>query len=311
MKHGRKWEASLRVWRNGMQGLSGFAEKRTPARLLRFWRTFSGIRASMLAASFAYYAFFSIFPLVALLLWVGSLFFNPAEVAKVMKEFFAVGGQEGQLVWEGVRALQSAHGSLNLVFGGVFLWASMRFFNVLVHGVNLAWHAEDLPWWQLTLKNAVMVLTVFSALLVGIIAPLLLQIARNTVSSLLELMQIHFPQIEWGSYLHLADLARFGLASVCLFYAFSVLYMLAPRRNVRFREVWFPALLVSILLQVGQVLFVNYLPLFLRYNAIYGAMGGVMFLLMAIYAAGLVVLAGACLCASREERPVTPSSSKY
>ena len=273
-------------------------------------------RINILAAAFAYYAFFSIFPLVALLLWLASLFFNPDQVAEAMKEFFAVGGEEGQLVWEGVRALQTAHGTLNIVFGIVFLWASMRFFKVLVHGVNQAWHSDDLPWWQLTLKNMGMVLTVFSALLIGIIAPLLLQVARNILLALMDLMKIHFPEVEWMSFLHLADLARYGLATICLFPAFSILYMLAPRRNVPFREVWLGALVVTILLQAGQIFFVNYLPLFLRYNAIYGAMGGVMFLLMAIYLAGLVILSGACFCASgyslkeRKNMALTPSNSE-
>jgi uncharacterized BrkB/YihY/UPF0761 family membrane protein len=35
-----------------------------------------------------------------------------------------------------------------------------------------------------------------------------------------------------------------------------------------------------------------------RYNVIYGAMGGVMFLLLWIYLTGVLILGGACWCAA-------------
>lgn len=279
--------------------------------LWRFWEVlweageiFIRISAYELAAAFGYYAFFSIFPFLAMLLWAGSLFFNPDTVAQTVKEYFPMSGNVSQLVWEGVHALQSTHGTVNIAFILVFLWASLRFFQILVHGVNLAWCEGDLPWWQLPLKNLIMVLTVVSALLLGIVAPMLLQVVRNIVLSMQENMQdildIHFPDWDIWPFLDLIDWTRFLLASTVLFYAFSVLYMLAPSVRVHFRKVWLQALAVSFLLQGMQVLFVNYLPMFLKYNAIYGTMGGVMFLLMWIYLSGLVILAGACWCSARE-----------
>jgi YihY family inner membrane protein len=262
------------------------------------WRLNSRIGVSQLAASFSYYAFFSIFPFLALLLWVGALFFQPDEVVHALRDYFPMGGEVSQLVWEGVRSLEAAHGTLNLAFVLVFLWASLRFFQMLVHGVSMAWSEEQLPWWQLPLKNLLMVLTVASALVLGVLAPLLLQIARNAAVAMQEHLNLHFPDFNLEGVLPVVDLTRLLLASVVLFYALAVLFMLAPGRRVFFRSIWLQALTVALLLQGLQIVFVNYLPMFLRYNAIYGTMGGVMFLLLWIYLTGFLILLGGCWCAA-------------
>lgn len=285
--------------------LSRLPKIQLPAPVQRELRTlvaaaeiFGRISASQLAAAFSYYAFFSIFPFIALLLWLGSLFFRPEEVVRTINEYFPMGGDASDLVWRGVDALEKAHGTLNVAFIGVFLWASLKFFQSLVHGVNHAWCEDHLPWWQLPLKNLVMVLTVASALILGVLAPLLLQVARNVVLAMQDYIEQYFPHFNVVGVLPIVDWARLILASVVLFYAITVLYLLAPRVRVKFHQVWLAALVVSVLVQIMQVFFVNYLPHFVRYNVIYGAMGGVMFLLLWIYLTGVVILGGACWCAA-------------
>lgn len=267
------------------------------------WETgeiFVHISAYELAAAFGYYAFFSVFPFLAMLLWVGSLFFAEPVVVQAVNEYFPMSGENAHLVWEGVSSLQSTHGTVNIAFIVVFLWASHRFFQILVHGVNLAWCEGELAWWQLSLKNLLMVLMVISALVLGIIAPMFLQVVRNVIEAGQDFFNIHFPDWDPWPFLNIIDWTRYLLASSVLFYTFSMLYMFAPHTRVHFGKVWLQALTVAILLQAMQVLFVNYLPIFLKYNAIYGTMGGVMFLLLWIYTSGLVILCGACWCCARE-----------
>lgn len=86
--------------------------------------------------------------------------------------------------------------------------------------------------------------------------------------------------------------------------------MLVPARRVAFQRVWMPALGVTIALQVCQNVFVNILPQFVDYNAIYGTVGIVMLLLMWVYVSGVVIFFGACVCAvaGDEKPPITPSS---
>ncbi len=79
-----------------------------------------------------------------------------------------------------------------------------------------------------------------------------------------------------------------------------MLYKFAPRRRVLFRQVWLPALIVTIALMICQITFVNYLPHFVNYG-IYGAVGGLMLLLLWVYFSGIIIILGACLCAAIEQ----------
>ena len=83
-----------------------------------------------------------------------------------------------------------------------------------------------------------------------------------------------------------------------------------------FRQVWLPALIVTIGLMICQISFVNYLPDFVNYG-IYGAVGGLMLLLLWVYFSGMIIIIGACLCAAIEqyreevEDGIIPASRGY
>jgi len=278
------------------------------------FRLIGEIEAEQRAAAFAYYALFSLFPLVALMLTVGSLFFPPAEIIKALEYVTPLAAQQEALIWQTVASLEKARGSVSIISLGILLWASMRFFQALVRGVNRAWHTIPIPWWQMPLKNIIMLAVLGGALILGILIPAVLQ---GIVAILLELetfIDTHFPALDLGRYLPVVDFSRWVVGTVVLFYSFSLLYLLAPRRRIRFSQVWLPALLVAVLLQLCQQLFVNILPHIINYNRIYGPVGGLMFLLMWIYVSGLIILSGACLCAAMDRRineetdPPTPST---
>ena len=62
---------------------------------------------------------------------------------------------------------------------------------------------------------------------------------------------------------------------------------------------WLPALVVTLLLQFAQQLFVIYSTRFANFNAVYGAFGGVIALMLWTYLSGMIVVFGGCLCAAR------------
>lgn len=265
------------------------------------WRTvriFTEIDGEQRAASFAYYAVFSLFPLFALLLTAGSLFVAPDEVIRTFERFFPVGEAQQEWIWQMVGALERSRGSVSAVSVVILIWCSLRFFQALVRGVNRAWHTVEIPWWQLPLKNLLMIGVIASALLLGLVAPALLQGAKKILTVFEEFVKAQFPAFNLDLVAGLLDLARYAVAGAVLFYAFVLLYMLAPRRRVYFRQVWISALLVTVSLQACQNAFVNYLPRFVNYNAIYGTVGVMMLLLLWIYVSGVIIILGACLCAA-------------
>ena len=93
-----------------------------------------------------------------------------------------------------------------------------------------------------------------------------------------------------------------------VFLGLSLFYRLAPRRPTRFATVWAAALCATVFLRTGERLFVIYLKDFAGLNALYGAFGGIMALLLWIYLSGCVFIFGACLCAAQAEMRSEPAS---
>lgn len=264
------------------------------------------------AASFAYYVLFSIFPLCALILTTGSAVFGTADVVETVKGFLPISEQEQKFIWENVHRLEQARGGVSAISVAILLWSSLRFFQALVRGVNRAWHTVEIPWWQVPLKNLLMLLIIGSALFVGLLIPALLQAVRNILVSAEQWVLHYYPQFNLGVASMTLDLSRYILGGLVLFYCFSLLYMLAPRRRVYFRQVWLASIIVTVALQACQVAFVNYLPHLLNYG-IYGAVGGLMLLLFWVYISGILIILGGCLCVTLDREwngpvEVTPTT---
>jgi membrane protein len=260
--------------------------------------TFLEIDGEQRSAAFAYYALFSLVPLFALLLTVGSSFFDSQEVIHTVEHYFPIGKPQQEFMWQMVASLEKSRGSVTIVSFVILIWCSLKFFQALVRGVNRAWHTVEIPWWQLPLKNLLMIAVLASALLIGLLAPALLQGAKKIAVAFKDFLESQIPAINLDMIVGLFDLGRYAISGAVLFYSFTLLYMLAPRRRVFFKQVWVQALLVTFALQFCQNAFVNYLPHFVNYNAIYGTVGVMMLLMLWVYITGVVIFLGACLCSA-------------
>ena len=212
--------------------------------------------------------------------------------------FVPIGEDQQALLWTMVQGLEKARGSVSIFSILILTWASLRFFHSLVLSINHAWGTRRLPWWQMPVKNLLMILAMSGALLLGTVVPAVLQGVARLLQSLEGMITEHFPMFNVAHALAVVDFSRYVGGTMVLFYCFTVLFMLAPRHKIRFVQIWIPALLVAILLQVGQAFFVNIVPKLINYNAIYGTMGSMMFLLLWVYVAGVIIIGGGCLCAA-------------
>ncbi len=272
--------------------------------LRRLWRTvvlYSSIDGEQRAASFAYYAFFALFPLLLLLVSIGSYFFDPAKVngavLNAVSQYVLVEQGKHDLVSQTIRGIiRSRRGAGVFAVLGL-IWSSFRFFQALVRGVNRAWGTHEYTWWRLPIQNLLMVAILASALLVGVLAPA----ALGWVQQLFWHWKMPFVVI-------LIDLIRLLFPALVLFYGLSMFYILAPRRKTTFREVWIAALGVTIALRILQYLFVLYATNVARFNAIYGAFGSVIAVLMWVYFSGSVIILGGCFCViqARESGALQP-----
>jgi len=251
------------------------------------------------AASFAYYAFFALFPLLLLFISIGGwiLHGNEAAVEKwildLLAHFAPVGAGGTNLIASTIKGVVASRGTAGIVAILALTWSSLRFFQALVQGVNRAWGLEDYSWWRLPLANLSMVGITATTLLLGVIAPLI----RRAIEG--------FWASRGGVGLEVVEfslrMARWILPSIILFYGLLMFYKYAPRRKTTFREVWLAALLAAIALQVVSKGIVVYADNFARFNTLYGALGGVVVVLMWIYLSGSVIIFCGCLCAARAE----------
>jgi len=261
-------------------------------------RIFSEIDAEQRAAAFAYYAIFSLIPLLTLLLSVGSMFFASDQVKATIGDFIPPGSPGRDTLWQMVDALQQARGSVSLVSLVILTWSSLKFFQALVRAINRARHTQEHDWWQLPLKNLIMVGIISSGFALGILLPALIQGAAKLLATFEHFVLLLIPGLPLAPLYAILALSRYFVGGAVLFYTLTMLYVFAPRRRVLVRQVWGPALLVTIALQLVQIAVVNYLPSFVNYNTVYGSIGSLMLLLFWIYLCGLIIIGGGCLCAA-------------
>ncbi len=258
--------------------------------------------AEQRAASFAYYAFFALFPLIVLLISISTTFLGGKERATteimgyISHYMPTIGEDESRRIIATIEGVVKSRQSAGLIAFGILVWTAMRFFHALVRGVNRAWGTKEYAWWRLPIKNLVMTAILASALLIGILAPLVVR----QIETFYWARSWEFGLNFWfaGDFF---NLLRFLVPPLVLFYGFAMLYKVSPRRKTTFREVWFAALLVTIGVDVLQRLFTIYTRNITNFNALYGTFGGVVALLFWIYLIGSIIIFGACISASEYE----------
>ncbi|MBV8418369.1 MAG: YihY/virulence factor BrkB family protein [Verrucomicrobia bacterium] len=256
--------------------------------IVKPFQRYGEINGEECAASFAYYAFFSLFPLILLVVAI-STFFVPdryqaaRQVVQEVEQYVPLQAKDRGLLLTIVDdAIQN--GWRAGIFGLLaLLWGALRFFQALVVGVNRAWGGKNYNWWKLPLKNLLMLGILVSALVLGLLVPLIID----------RLKAIHYLDINIA-----VDMLSNLLPGGVLFYGLVMFYKFAPRKPVRFRHVWLAALLGTVFLQFGQGLFSWYLGTFTNFNALYGVFGTIMGLLLWIYYTGVVLLLGGCISAA-------------
>ena len=273
--------------------------------LRRAWRVlclagckYLEIDGELRAASFAYYAFFALFPLVLLLISLGSLIWNKADVAARVLDFvgayFPVNPNEQNAVISTIHGVVNTWRQAGVVALLALAWSSLRFFQALVHGVNRAWGTKEYSWWRLPLANLLMVAILASTLLIGVVVPVIMKA-----------IETYWRAYSNGLGLDLIEysfrLTRLTIPSVALFYGLMMFYKYAPHRKTGFREVWLSAALVTVVLKVLEKGFIIYAVSLNKFNPLYGAMSSVVAILMWIYLSGSVIIFGGCLGAAQAE----------
>jgi membrane protein len=264
-------------------------------------------RCDRLGAALAYYAIFSLFPL--LLLSVTALGYVLGQEADTRAELASrvaaiTGSADARSLVEDTLANMQAHrtargvggviGLLTLLFG-----ASSAFFE-LSSSLDTIWCVgrpgvplgrSALTWMKGKLLSFLLVVAAGVVLLVWLVL--------GTALSALPATRL----LPWQTLEPIAS-------TVVLALTLGALYRVLPRARVRWADVLGGATVAAVLLMVLRHLLASYLVRFGSYAA-YGVVGAVLALLLAIYLSSLLVFFGAEVAHAQAQRRLAPSGGSH
>jgi membrane protein len=245
------------------------------------------------AAALAYYALFSVFPLLTFLIVVGRTFLDSQAVRDQLYDALsqAIPVSRDLLIGNLEQALEY-RGGVGVFAGIGLLWSAMGFFVVLARNVSRAWPGTDLRgFWRGRLVGLIMV-----AVLVGLL------IAAVMFSSLIGIVET-LPVLSPEQVIGLAPLIQSLISQVAPillgFGIYLVLYHEVPRVPVPWKGALWAAGVAAILLRSATRLFTWYVSSDLvNYQLVYGSLGSLVALMFWIYLVGMITLLGAHLAAA-------------
>ena len=247
-----------------------------------------------LAAQLAYYFFLALFPAILFLIALASFFPLTNFTDDLVRTLRPIAPADVLTFLEDqLRRISDADsgGILTLGILGA-IWSSSAAVIAIIGSLNRAYDIEEgRPWWKvrltaigLTLALALLVVVSFTLIVAG---PSIAEHVASTFGL--------GPVFEWSWKILQWPLAFFLVSS-----AVGLVYYYAPDAEQEWVWITPGAVVGTLLWVVVSLAFKLYVARFADYNATYGAVGGVIVLLLWFYISGLAILVGAELNAEIE-----------
>lgn len=248
-------------------------------------------RGAEASASLAYYALFSIFPILLVIVSAGSVFLEQELVkAKLLEAVMSFLPISAPTVNDHIDAVLKARGAVTTFAVVSLVWSGSNVFEKIVININRAFQRGKNPGF---IQNRVMALVMILAL----VALFILSLAINTLIGLLPALQkaqaagsslLHSPALTWLSWL---------LPLLIKFLLFLGLYTWIPRHTSTFVKARIIGALAAALLWelVTRVLTWAVGSGLTNYQLVYGSLGSIIALLFWLYWTGFILFFGAHL----------------
>jgi membrane protein len=255
-------------------------------------RSFTEKQAAQASAGLAYYALFSIFPLLLVFIAGGSYFLDRSQVFEAVTQFVRQALPISQeAINENLRDVLEARGTAGVLSILTLLWSASGMFTNLAHNINLAWSRAAR---RSFLQNRLIGLWMIA----GLIALIAFSLVLSWITQRLPFMDIAHASTSALTLLRL--LSGFG-SWLMIFLVFLTLYHWIPSLQVGWSATFWGALIASLAWKTVTTGFTWYLSSsFGRYQLIYGSLGATVAFLFLIYIISLITLFGAHLSAAIE-----------
>jgi YihY family inner membrane protein len=261
-----------------------------PQIVRRTLENFSGNRSTQAAAGLAFYVFFSLFPLLLVLVAVASSFLREEAAFRQAVNFVsqAIPVSRSLIARNLETALErrTTVGSIGFVSA---LWSATNAFAILTQHVNRAWEQAQAPgFFKKRLLGLAMVGSLVLILLLSMIATTALQFIPDSIE--LPFGEINFfGQRLWqiGTRLSTPILTMLLLVN---------LYRWVPDTDVHWRPALWAGGVATVGWEIIRIAFTSFLSSgLLRYDLVYGSLAAVVALQFWIYLGATILLFGAYL----------------
>jgi membrane protein len=260
-------------------------------------RRFGEARAGEAAASMAYYAMFSLFPLLLGLVAAGSFLLQRDVVMnRVINAITQVVPVSQTLIEQNIQRLLDLRGTVGLIGLVGLVWAGSGVFSSLVLNVNRAWP-------QAETQGVVRQRLIALSMVIGLLILLALSSVFTTAINLLTRSDLPFAgQIGLRSSFLWSLFSR-GMPRLISFLILFAVYRWVPKADVPWKAALSGALVGILGWNALTAGFLWYLRSGLAsYQLIYGSLAAIIVLMFWIYLSGVILLFGAHLSSAVAQR---------
>jgi membrane protein len=240
-----------------------------------------------LAAQLAYYFFLALFPALLFLVALAGAFASGDIVSRIVASLSGTVPPDviNIIRQQMVSLTQQSQGGI-MTFGVIAaLWSSSAAMVALIDSLNRAYDVEDArAWWKQRLTAILLTVGVAGFILASFVMVVAGPELASSIATRFGLGTV----FEW-SWKILQWPIVFALVAAAL----ALIYYFAPDVDQDFVFLTPGSVVATILWLLGSLAFRFYVVNFGSYNETYGAIGGVMVLLLWLYISGLVVIIGA------------------
>lgn len=241
------------------------------------------------AAALSYYAIFSLFPLMLLLIVVIGTVLGPAaarnQIDSVLRLFLPM--STARFLQENIAEALEQRSSFGIFAGITLLWSSLGLFSNLSSALSRTFRDEKgRNTWQSRLVGLGMMIALAGLLLASLLTTLVFNLIDLVVFS------------QARSWISTGSLIIPLSLSVAIF---ACLYGYIPRRRVRWDAIWVAAFMGGSAWEIAKRVFGWYLDNLASYNLVYGSVATMIVMMFWAYLTGIIVILGAEFCVAIDD----------
>jgi membrane protein len=262
----------------------------------QFWALLSGTfskwvedKAPRLGAALAYYAAFSIAPLLVLVMHVVGFFYKGDTLPKIQEQVALMAGPNAaEAIVAVIRGLKSTGGSgtaavLSLV---ILIIGATGMFGQLQDAMNTIWEVAPRPrrFWVDILRTRLLAFAVVIAICLVLLVSLVLTTVLANMSRYFQHL-LPFTASVW-------PLVDFGVSFALTTLLFAAIFKILPDVDIGWSDVWLGAAATAALFAIGKIGIGLYLGRS-SFTSAYGAAGSFLVLLAWVYYSAQILFFGA------------------